>query len=83
MKKYNVIGINECGEEFQADTINVPDTDDFTHEQFAYIILEKRLESYKERYNEEINVNNFYVEPDFSTMSFYELQEYNQYNESY
>ena len=75
-KKFNVIGINECNEEFYADSINVPETDDFTPEELAYIILSKRKEEYRHRFNEEIDIDRFYLETDFSTMSFNELQSY-------
>lgn len=80
MKKYIVIGINECGEEFYADEIQVRlPSDDFTYEEVAYMILDKRRESYREKYNEEIDVSRFYLEPNFSTMSYGELMEYAEY----
>lgn len=80
MKKYRVIGTNECGEEFYADEIRVElPSDDFTYEEIAYMILDKRRASYREKYNEEINVDRFYLEPNFSTMSYGELMEYAEY----
>ena len=82
-KKYNVIGVNECGEEFYADSITVQEMDDFTPEELAYMILEKRRDAYCEKYNEEIQVNRFYIERDFSTMSYGELQAYASYYEKY
>lgn len=75
-KKYNVIGINECNEEFYADSITVQEMEDFTSEELAYMVLEKRKDSYREKYNEEIQVDRFYLERDFSTMSYRELQAY-------
>ena len=83
MKKYNVIGINECNEEFYADSITVQEMDDFTPEELAYMILEKRRDAYREKYNEEIQVDRFYLESDFSTMSYRELQDYSSYYEEY
>ena len=81
--KYNVIGINECGEEFYADKIIVQEMDDFTTEELAYMILEKRRDTYRKRYNEEIQVDRFYLERDFSAMSYGELQAYASYYEEY
>jgi endonuclease/exonuclease/phosphatase family metal-dependent hydrolase len=82
-RKYNVIGINECNEEFYADVITVQEMDDFTPEELAYMVLEKRRDSYREKYNEEIQVDRFYLERDFSTMSYSELQAYASYYEEY
>ena len=82
-KTYNVIGINECGEEFYADKITVQEMDDFEPVELAYIILEKRKDAYREKYNEEIQVDRFYLERDFSTMSFRELQAYASYYDGY
>jgi hypothetical protein len=82
-RKYNVIGINECNEEFYADVITVQEMEDFTPEELAYMILEKRRDSYREKYNEEIQVDRFYLERDFSTMSYGELQAYASYYEEY
>ena len=80
MKKYKVIGIDECGNEFYADGIQVQlPSDDFTYEEIASIILDKRRVSYREQYNEEIDVSRFYLEADFSTMSYSELLEYAEY----
>ena len=78
-KMFNVIGINECNEEFYADTITVQEMDDFTPEELAYMILEKRKDAYRERYNEEIQIDRFYLERDFNTMSYGELLEYDSY----
>ena len=84
MKKiYNVIGINECNEEFYVDKITVQEMDDFTPEELAYMVLEKRRDSYREKYNEEIQVDRFYLERDFSTMSYRELQAYASYYDEY
>ena len=82
-KAYNVIGINECGEEFYADRITVPEMDELTTEELAYMILEKRKNAYREKYNEEIQIDRFYLEPDFSTMSYGELQLYASYYDEY
>lgn len=82
-KTYNVIGLNECNEEFYADSITVQEMDDFTPEELAYMILEKRKDSYREKYNEEIQIDRFYLERDFSTMSYGKLQEYASYYEEY
>lgn len=82
-RKYNVIGINECNEEFYADSITVQEMEDFTAEELAQMILEKRKDSYREKYNEEIQVGRFYLERDFSTMSYGELQAYASYYEEY
>jgi hypothetical protein len=82
-RKYNVIGINECNEEFYADVITVQEMEDFTSEELAYIVLEKRKDAYREKYNEEIQVDRFYLERDFSTMSYSELQAYASYYEEY
>lgn len=82
-KKYNVIGINECNEEFYADSITVQEMDDFTTEELAYMVLEKRRDSYREKYNEEIQVDRFYLERDFGTMSYGELQAYASYYNEY
>ena len=75
-KTYKVIGINECNEEFYADTITVQEMEDFTPEELAYMVLEKRKDVYKERFNEEIQIDRFYLERDFSTMSYSELEAY-------
>jgi hypothetical protein len=81
MKRYKVIGINECGEEFYADEIQVQlPSDDFTYDEIASMILDKRRASYREQYNEEIDVSRFYLEADFSTMSYSELMEYAEYH---
>lgn len=82
-KTYNVIGINECNEEFYADSITVQEMDDFTTEELAHMVLEKRKNSYREKYNEEIQIDRFYIESDFSTMSYGELQAYASYYEEY
>ena len=81
MKEYCVIGFNECGEEFNVDTIKVNETgcDDFTSEDIAYMVFEKRKEGYRERYNEEINVDNFILERKFSNMSYNELMMYSEF----
>lgn len=85
MKKYIVIGINECGEEFYVDEIQVQlPSDDFTYGEIASMVFNKRKESYREQYSEEINVDRFYLEVDFSTMSYSELLEYAEcYGEEY
>ena len=59
--------------------------DDFTPEELAYMILEKRKDGYREKYNEEIQVDRFYLERDFSTMSYRdrELQDYVSYYGGY
>lgn len=75
MKKFNVIGKNECGEEFYVDSIKVAEMEDFSAEELAYMVLEKRKCSYRESYNEEINIDRFYIEPDYSTLSYWELQD--------
>ena len=77
-KMFNVIGINECNEEFYADTITVQEMDDFTPEELAYMVLEKRKDVYRERFNEEIQIDRFYLERDFSTMSYSELKMYGE-----
>ena len=82
-KKFNVIGINECGEEFYADSITVQEMEDFEPEELAYMVLEKRKDAYREKYNEEIQIDRFYLERDFSTMSYGELQTYASYCEEY
>lgn len=82
-RKFNVIGVNECNEEFYADSITVQEMDDFTAEELAYMVLEKRRDAYREKYNEEIQVDRFYLERDFSTMSYGELQEYASYYDEY
>ena len=81
MKEYCVIGFNECGEEFNVDTIKVNETgcDDITVEDLAYMVFEKRKEVYRERYNEEINVDNFILERKFSNMSYNELMIYGDF----
>lgn len=78
-KIFNVIGINECNEEFYVDKIKVVEMEDFTPLELAYMILEKRKEKYCNEYNEEIDVDRFYIEPDFSTMSYHELLAYGDF----
>lgn len=81
MKEYSVIGFNECGEEFNVDTIKVNETgcDEFTSEDLAYMVFEKRKDAYRERYNEEIQVDNFILERKFSNMSYNELRMYSEF----
>ena len=78
-KIFNVIGLNECNEEFYVDKIKVAEMEDFTAEELVYMILEKRKEKYRKEYNEEIDIERFYIESDFSTMSYHELLAYGDF----
>ena len=80
MKKYKVIGIDECGNEFYVDEIQVQlPSDDFTYQEIANMILDRRRASYREQYEEEIDVSRFYIESDFFSMSYSELLEFAEY----
>lgn len=69
--KYNIIIKDECNEEMQIDTIDVPVIDGIDSNAMARFILSQKYNEYKERYPE---CNNIYIERSFDSYSFHQLQ---------